>query len=256
MLSKRAVSHDGAQYASQRWPAFVIIAATIGWWLLAAGPVAAAETIASQMQLKSFPKAQVFLFLFLMLGPIKVIGPFAQITRGADAGLVRQIAVRATLYSSAALIIAAVVGESQLDSYGIPVPVLALAAGIILFLVALIGILQQFEPAPPESGAVPPPPPPLRVAMMPLAFPTIVTPYGVATLVVLLALSPNRESQLSIAALAALVMLLNLLVMLTSRRIMPVLGVILPILGAVFGVIQVALGLLIIENSLRAMQLL
>lgn len=216
----------------------------------------AADTLASQLQLQAFPAAQVFLFLFLMLGPIKVIGRFSQITRGADTALVRQIAGRATLLSCAALFVAAVIGESQLGSYGIPVPLLALAAGIILFLVALIGILHQFAPAHPESGVAPLAPPSLRVAMTPLAFPTIVTPYGVATFVVLLALSPNRESQVSIAALAALVMLLNLLVMLASRRVMPVLGVLLPILGAVLGVIQVALGLLIIQNSLHAMGVL
>ena len=255
-MSDCAVSCAAAPHKLQRRAALGVTLIAPGWWLLAANPVAAAETIATQLQLQSFPTAQVFLFLFLMLGPVKVLGPFSQITRGADPGLTRQIAGRATLFSCIALVIAALVGESQLDSYGIPVPVLALAAGIILFLVALIGILHQFAPSHQESEAAPAPPPLLQVAMRPLAFPTIITPYGVATFVVLLALSPNRESQLSIAALAALVMLLNLLVMLASRRIMPVLGVILPILGAVLGVIQVALGLLIIQNSLHAMQLL
>ena len=254
-MSDCAVSCAAAPHKLQRRAALGVTLIALGWWMLAANPVAAAETIATQLQLQSFPTAQVFLFLFLMLGPVKILGPFSQITRGADAVLVRQIAGRATLFSCAALITAAIIGESQLDSYGIPVPALALAAGIILFLVALIGILHQFAPAHQESEGAPAPPP-LRVAMTPLAFPTIITPYGIATFVVLLALSPTRESQFSIAALAALVMLLNLLVMLASQRIMPVLGIILPILGAVFGVIQVALGLLIIQNSLHAMQLL
>ena len=215
----------------------------------------AAESLSSQMLSRQFPTAQVFVFLFLMLGPLKILAPFAQMTRGADTALARQIAGRATLVSCVALVIAAVVGESQLNSYGIPVPVLALAAGIILFLVALIDILHQFSQHAEERGE-PPAVPTLRMAMTPLAFPIIITPYGIATFVVLLAISPTRESQLSVAALAALVMLLNLVVMLVSRRVMPVLAMVLPILGGIFGVIQVALGLLIIQNSLHAMKLL
>jgi multiple antibiotic resistance protein len=220
-----------------------------------ASAAVAAETLASQLQSQQSPTAQIFVFLFLMLGPLKIIGPFVRLTRGADTGLTRQIAGRATLISCAALVIAAVIGESQLNSYGIPVPVLSLAAGIILFLVALLDILHQFAAHADETGASPELPT-IGMAMTPLAFPTIITPYGVATFVVLLAISPNRETQLVIAALTALVMLLNLVVMLTARRIMPVLGMVLPIFGGVFGVIQVALGLFIVQNSLHAMRLL
>jgi multiple antibiotic resistance protein len=89
--------------------------------------------------------------------------------------------------------------------------------------------------------------------MSPLAFPTIVTPYGIATLVVLLALAPDRHGQLMIGAIMAAIMALNFLAMIATRYILPLLGVVLPIVGAVLGVIQVALGLLVIQNSLKAM---
>lgn len=235
------------------FPIFSI--AAFGFFLMMPDPAMAQETLYSQLQLKTFPTAQVFVFLFLMLGPVKVIGPFAQLTKGASAAMAMKIAGLATVFSTLSLVIAALIGESQLASYGIPIPVLALAAGIILFLVALTNIMNQFAP-PRHAGNSDDEPPSLKLAMMPLAFPIIVTPYGIATLVVLLALSPNRESQLTIVALAAGIMVLNLLAMIASRYIMPVLGIILPILGAVFGVIQVALGLLIIQNSLVAMGVL
>lgn len=231
-----------------------LLLAAFGCALFSSEP-AAAETIYSQMQLKKFPTAQVFVFLFMMLGPLKIIPPFAQITRAADNALAMKIAALATLFSSAALLVAALVGESQLNSYGIPVPVLALAAGIILFLVALTNILNQFGPPAPPANADGGPPS-LKVAMSPLAFPIIVTPYGLATLVVLLALSPDRESQMTIGALTAGIMVLNFVVMIASRHMMSFLSIVLPILGAVFGVIQVSLGLLIIQNSLIAMGVL
>ena len=88
--------------------------------------------------------------------------------------------------------------------------------------------------------------------MTPLAFPTIVTPYGIATLVVVLALAADMQSRLIIGAIVLAIMLLNLVVMIMTRHILRVLGVLLPILGAVLGVIQVALGLQIISNALRS----
>lgn len=230
------------------------VAAGVGW-LIGAGAASAAEPLAGQVLLKQFSVAQIFTFLFLMLGPFKIIGPFSKITRGATPAAARGIAVRATVFSCVALLAAAFLGENFLASYGIPLPVLALSAGLILFLVALLNILQQFTPPASHAegtvGATPTPA--LSLALAPLAFPTIVTPYGIAALVVFLALSPGLEGRLTIGAVVAVIMLLNLIVMILTRHILPILAVVLPILGAVLGVIQVALGLQIINNSLRAL---
>jgi small neutral amino acid transporter SnatA (MarC family) len=95
-------------------------------------------------------------------------------------------------FSSLALLVAAFLGESILSSYGIPLPVLALSAGIILFLVALQSVLQQFTPHSEDTVGTTPTPT-MDMALTPLAFPTIVTPYGIAALVVFLALSPDMQ---------------------------------------------------------------
>ena len=221
-------------------------------YMMDAGIASAAEAAASQMQMR-YPVAQVFTFLFLMLGPFKIIGPFSRITRGADAAFTRQIAMRATLFSSLALLLAAFFGERLLNRFGIPLPILALSAGLILFLVAMINILQQFAPPASESEEVAGPASTLKMALTPLAFPTIVTPYGIATLVVALGFTPDIRGRLIIGAIVLAIMLLNLIVMIATRHILPVLGLLLPILGAVLGVIQVALGLQMINNSLRAL---
>jgi multiple antibiotic resistance protein len=236
-----------------------VVAVTVGAaCLLSAGAAWAADVASGLVPIRPFPVAQVFTFLFLMLGPIKIIGPFAKMTKGADAALTRQIALRATLFSSLALVFAAVLGDRALSSYGIPLPVLALSGGVILFLVALHNILAQFEPLAShgDGSAEPEAAPTLKLAMSPLAFPTIVTPYGIAALVIFLAVSPNLEARLTIGAILLAIMLLNLAAMLVTRHILPVLGVLLPILGAVLGIVQVALGLQIINNSLRALGVL
>jgi len=216
---------------------------------------AAAAAATAEVQARQFPVAQIFTFLFLMLGPFKIIGPFAKVTKGVDAASTRQLALWATLFSSLALALAAVLGESMLSSYGIPLPVLALAAGIILFLVALLHVLEQFTSPEPEGAdaSALSPLPIMKLALSPLAFPTIVTPYGIAALVVFMALSPDLQGRLTVGAILLVIMLLNLVVMLVTKRILPVLGLLLPILGAVLGVVQVALGLQIINSSLRAL---
>lgn len=125
-------------------------------------------------------------------------------------------------------------------------------AGIILFLVALKTVLEQFVPPEPhadEAGV--PPEAAMKVALSPLAFPTIVTPYGIAALVVFLAFSQNLEGRLSIAAVVVAIMVLNLIVMLVARRLLPVLSIVMPIFGAILGVVQVALALQIINNALH-----
>ena len=224
-------------------------------YLLEAGIASAAEVVASPMQVKLYPIAQIFMLLLLMLGPFKIIGPFAKITKGAGAAFTYRIAMLSILYSSLALLVAAFLGESILSNYGIPLPVLALSGGIILFLVALQSVLQQFTPHS-EIAADAEPTPTMNMALTPLAFPTIVTPYGIAALVVFLALSPDLQTRLSIGAVVVAIMLLNLIVMILTRHIMPVLGIVLPILGAVLGVVQVALGLQIINRSLKALGVL
>ena len=257
-MSIGAMSDNEYRQHVMRHVRLVVTFAVVVSCALGTSAASAAESIASQMQMKQFPVAQIFTFLFLMLGPFKIIGPFAKITMGADAASTHRTALWATLFSSLALLLAAILGETFLNSYGIPLPVLALSAGLILFLVALLTILQQFTPLPShgEEDTRPAQTPTLKMAMTPLAFPTIVTPYGIATLVVVLALSPDTQSRLIIGAIVLAIMLLNLLAMIMTRHILPVLVVLLPILGAVLGVIQVALGLQIINNSFKSLGIL
>jgi multiple antibiotic resistance protein len=192
---------------------------------------------------------QIFALLFLMLGPFKIIGPFAKITQGADPTLSRQIALRAMIFSSIALLLAAFLGARIMSNFNIPMPILAISGALILFLVALLNIIKQFAPptAHEENVIVPT----LAMAINPLAFPTIVTPYGIAAVIVLLAISPDLKGKLTVGVIVLAIMALNLILMLITRYIYKALSMILALLGAILGIVQVALGLLIIYNQFR-----
>ena len=192
---------------------------------------------------------QIFTFLFLMLGPFKIIGPFAKITMGATPALTRQIAIRAIFFSAVALLLAGLIGETMLSKFGIPLPILGIAGGIILFLVALLNIIHQFAPATSQGENVITPT--MNMAVSPLAFPTIVTPYGIAAVIIFLAMCPDLNSKLAVGAIVLAIMVLNLIFMLITRYIFKPLSIILAVLGAILGIIQVALGLMVIYNQLN-----
>jgi multiple antibiotic resistance protein len=249
MHKPRAVGDQG-RYARS-------LALAFAGGLAAAGTALATAVADVYVPMRQIALGQYLPILILMLGPIKIIGPFFKATNGASAAQTRQIAMWATLFAAIGLLIAGFLGESILGSYGIPLPILVLSGGIILFLVALRNVLDQFETHEPPSGeAQAPPGPVMKVALMPLAFPAIVTPYGIAALIVLLAFSDGQEGRMTLAVAVLMIMVLNLVVMLSARRLATVLGLVLPILGAVLGVVQVALGLQIINSALQMLGVL
>jgi multiple antibiotic resistance protein len=192
--------------------------------------------------------SHIFMILFLMLGPFKIIGPFNKMTKGADPALVRQFALRGILLSSMSLLLAALIGENIISNYGIPIPILSMSGGLILFLVAILNVIRQFgDYATHEAN---PEPLTLKMAMYPLAFPTIVTPYGIAAVIVFMSLMPDTKSRLLVGAIVLGIMVLNLLMMLLNKYIFKYMAIILPVLGAILSVVQVALGLQIMYRTL------
>jgi multiple antibiotic resistance protein len=141
-------------------------------------PVAAAAQTAGVLATKRpITWGMIFALLFLMLGPIKLLGPFAAATKGCDHVFRFRLATRAFLFSIGAVTLAASLGGQMLDNFAIPVLVLQIAAGLILFLVALQAVMQQYSAVhPPEHSE----PPSLALAFSPLAFPMIVTPWRLA----------------------------------------------------------------------------
>jgi multiple antibiotic resistance protein len=91
------------------------------------------------------------------------------------------------------------------------------------------------------------------MAINPLSFPAIVTPYGIAAVIVFLSISPDVNARLMVGAMVLGIMLLNLIIMLLIPHILKPLSLILALLGAILMVIQVALGLLIIFNQTKAL---
>src|SRR6476660_10295951 len=113
--------------------------------------------------------AEIFTFLFVMLGPLKLLGPFVQRTRGLDDATVRQIAVWAFLIATAGIVAGGLIGRATLAKWYVSIPALQITAGIVFFLVALRHVLEPYEPAHASAGEPLPPTP--RAAALRLVFP-------------------------------------------------------------------------------------
>jgi multiple antibiotic resistance protein len=190
--------------------------------------------------------SEVLTLLFVMLGPIKMLGPFARATAGLDGRGLRTLAFRAVAIGSIVAILGGLMGEALLHAWQVPVMVLRLAGGLIFLVVAFRMVLQPYrEPGPPPAAPAAPP------AAAGLVFPLVITPFGIAAIIVLLAMSRGADRTALILALVLLVMALDLLAMLYVRPLMRVLAMPLQAVGAVLGVLQVAVALQMILSSLR-----
>jgi multiple antibiotic resistance protein len=183
-----------------------------------------------------------FIIFFVTLGPLKTIPTFLHLAQNADQALRRQLAVRSTAIATVVLLLVAIVGQNMLRVWNVRLPALLIAGGILLFMVALKMVLSEYNL--PEKSA-PPEQPSLNMVVSPLAFPTIVPPFGLAIALTIMVMSQELGiSPFIVLGLLVLVMLLNLIGMLAAKPILMFLKpVTLRILGFALGVLQLAMGI-------------
>jgi multiple antibiotic resistance protein len=196
--------------------------------------------------------SKIFTFFFLTLGPKAVVAPFARNTASLDTGTRNRVAFLVTGISLLSIIIAATIGVRVLKNWGVSTGALLIAAGLILFLIALESIRGQYEDPAPRRDKADNEVSVRRLAFK-LAFPYVVSPHGVAVVILVLTSRPAFVPIEPIIAMLGGMMLLNLVVMLGARRIAssPYVAPAFAVLGAVLGVLQAALGVQAVLVGLR-----
>ncbi len=197
---------------------------------------------------------KILAILFVVFNPLKVIGPFVTLTRDAEPAFCRRLAWRATLFVAIDVVVAGILGQRILEAWGVRHAILLLTGGVIWFLVALLMILQPYFPVFQRDYAADQPS--LALALRPLAFPTIVTPYGIATIIVLMAIMPTLKEQGIVLALTVVMLLLNWVTMIFARPILRLLAIPLELVSWVLGVLQVALGLNLIYIAVLSLSVI
>jgi multiple antibiotic resistance protein len=220
--------------------------------------VAAQDLDAASTTLVPISLGKVFTFLFLSLGPANIVGPFMQMTRGRDQAFKRRLAAQGILIAAIALLVAATLGAWTLADWGVSAAALFITVGILLSLVGFQLVMAQYRSqasqAEPPSLDTAPTSSSFSLAFSPLAFPTIVTPYGIGVLVLAMTLaSEETPGVFSILAIAALVLALDLLVMWALDLLLkaPLVVAAFGIVASVMAVLQIALGIQAILVGLR-----
>lgn len=206
---------------------------------------------------QGFRAGEAFTFLFLSIGPAHAIPVFAGLTAGQQPAFRRNLALAGIGAAALAIAIAATVGVSFIAKWHLSLASIELAAGLLLLLVALGKLL----PGATESHAAPagegPPPRIADLAFSPIAVPTIIPPFGMAIVILLFALAAERGATVTLAAVVAVILAIDLLAMLYAHKIVAIawLRYLLLLVGTILGVLQVALALQVIANAIRALNL-
>jgi multiple antibiotic resistance protein len=188
-----------------------------------------------------------FTIFMLTLGPIKTVPAFFMMTKDQDIKVARALAVRGTLIATAICLLIALVMRGTVAAWQVTVDDLRIAGGILLFIASREMIGQFSRPGPQASG------PWTHPAVTPLAIPIIVTPWGVAAILVFMGLAAGDTAMIAaIVGFLVLTMVLNLIGMLFARQIIALLGfVTFQVTGWIFAVLQAGLAVEAVVISLR-----
>lgn len=159
---------------------------------------------------------EIFVLLFVTIGPVRAAIVYLGLTKSADAGLKRAIAVRTVFISAVVCVIFALVGAGILAGLKVSVEALLIAGGAILFIFALNLILGDEKEAAPDG---PPPVPSIDVASFPLAVPLMASPHGLVAIVAIEATIQGITEAAIFVALILGVMGINLGFLLAADRI-------------------------------------
>jgi multiple antibiotic resistance protein len=198
-------------------------------------------------ELVTLTLSEVFTFFFIMLGPFKLLGPFAKLTMGSTEPERRSIALQGVGIATLTVLAAGFVGRAMLAKWNVSLGSLAIAGGLLFLLIALSLVLRPYTESP--QAAVPPVKPASAGDAVRRLMPSIVTPHGIAAVILFMALMPQQTG--AIVALLLVIMVLDLLAMIFARQILGVFAFPLEIVGSVLGVLQVALSIQVIVAGIR-----
>lgn len=182
--------------------------------------------------------------LFMTIGPLKIVPAFVKLTYQSGSDVIKKLALRAFALSTSAIVIVALASQNLLDKYNMSLSALIAAAGIVLFLISINMVLSQYGNNESKKPSTPPENP-LTALISPLTFPTILTPHGIALVMIFMSIAQQVDGNANqILGLIIVVMIFNLICMLYARQILNFLKpTVLQVLGLVLGIIQLALAI-------------
>ena len=158
----------------------------------------------------------VFLLLLIGIGPKIALVPFLELTGGMDEATKARVIRKMLTTASVVAVILIVLGELLTRLLHFSPESLAVAGGVILFILAATMILGSGEDK--KSGETETTDP-LRLAVFPLAVPYLLNPVGIVVLVTMSAESESAGRTALVVGLVALVLALDVAVFRWANRV-------------------------------------
>jgi multiple antibiotic resistance protein len=195
-----------------------------------------------------------FTTYFATIGPADVAALFAALTPNNTPAERRAMAIRATLIATAILLAFALFGEAVLALFGISLPALRIAGGILLLLIAIDMVFGR-----PSGGTTTTSEENAEAALkedisvFPLATPLIAGPGAIGATILLVADAEANRLRVTIVILVMLgVLLLTFLLMLVATQVQRLLGLTgLHVVSRIVGVLLAALAVQFILDGIR-----
>jgi multiple antibiotic resistance protein len=164
-----------------------------------------------------FLSMDVFLTIFIGMGPVKVLLVYLAATADADAGLQRAVAQKAVFTATIVGLLLLVAGAFFMRILHFTTSALTIAGGLILLILALGIVLAPAEKE--EQGAAPDEKALLSMAIYPMGIPLLLNPVGIVALTVLSAETTTLVQLGVIAAMVLVVAAIDFGVFLVSHRL-------------------------------------
>ena len=167
--------------------------------------------------MESIPLAEIFLSIFIGMGPIKVLLVYLGVTAKADKGLQRRVAQKTVLTATVVALLLLVAGALFMKILHFTTGSLNIAGGLILLILALSIVLA---PAPKEEhGAAPDEKTLMSMAIYPMGLPLLLNPVGIVSLTIFSAETQDLAQLAIIGGIVLLVAVLDFGVFLVSHRL-------------------------------------
>ncbi len=199
--------------------------------------------------------ARVFGAMFAIMNPFVSLPIFLSLTDGDTSADMRRTALAATFYSAVMCVVVAVGGQALLKLFGITVNDFRVAGGLVLLLIGL-GMLNGHENTahhgtPAEKAQQPDGD---NVAFYPMAFPMIVGPGTITTLLIFIGEAKSPEQYASVAVATAVVLAVLAVVLYFAAQIGHLLSQTLRvIMTRLMGMILAAIAAAMITDGLKAL---
>jgi multiple antibiotic resistance protein len=153
------------------------------------------------MENNSIPLVDIFITVFIGMGPIKVLLVYIGVTQGASRDLQRRVAQKAVMTATIVGLLLLVAGAIFMQILHFSTSALTIAGGLILLILALSIVLS---PAPKEDHkAAPDEKALLSMAIYPMGIPLLLNPVGIVSLTVF---SAETQSLVGLAIIAAMIL--------------------------------------------------